>query len=164
MIKVESKNIFVWLIIMLMAWFLFSVSFGAFFGLFVGLKLAGPIAVELSTSDDIGNIKNETDLTEGQINEIEKKTIEKMREVNWWFWWPFLSILAWLITSIFLGLMKVVKFNEGLIIITYIISYVQHGKEWKAPGNIIIEVLTILLALSLVHYMSRWICSKRVRA
>lgn len=164
MMQVENRNIFVWLGIMIAAMILFSASYGALFGVYTGFKIAGPAAVEFTKSNDMSNVQSEADLTEDQKNAIEKQTIEQMREINWWLWFPLLSGLSWLITSFFLGFMKLVKYNEALVILIYIPSLIMRDKEWAPPGSIFIEVFTILVALVLVHFVSRWISSKRKRA
>lgn len=148
---------------MLSAWLLWYVSFGVIYGFYVGSKIGEPIMKELLQSDYLGNVQNENELTEDQRNYIKKRIIEEMRTINWWVWWPLSHTIAWLITSLFLGFMKVVKFNVGLVIITYIILFGWRGKEWVPPGSIFIEAFTILLSIAVVHFVSRWICSKRMQ-
>lgn len=162
--KVENRTFFRWIIIMLSAWLLWYVFFGVIYGSYVGFKIGEPIMKEFYQSDYLDNVHNENELTEDQRNYIKKRIIEEMRTINWWVWWPLSHTLAWLITSLFLGFMKVVRFNVGLVIITYIIMFGWRGKEWVPPGNIFIEAFTILLSIAVVHLVSRWICSKRMQA
>ena len=149
---------------MISSWLLFGASFGAMFGVYMGRNIAGPVAAEFSKSGDQGIVQNDAEIAADQKKAIEKASIERMQKVNWWLWWPLLNTLAWLITALFLGFMEVVKFNEGLVILTYIPSLVWRKTEWFPPGNFLIEALTILSALFIVHFVSRWVCSKRKKA
>ncbi len=161
MINVEKRNVFLWAAIMIFGFFLFNASFGALFGLYIGFQIVVPVGVELSSSEDMRSVDKEADLTTEQINTIKNKTVEQMRKVSWWLWWPLLNTIAWLITSLFLGFMKVKKYNGGLVVFAYLFMFLKRGNEWNPPGSIIIEVFTILLALVVVHIMSKWICVMR---
>jgi len=148
---------------MITALLIYRASSGALFISYIGLKIVRPAAVDFVKSSDIDNIQNGGDLTADQTKAIEDSTLEGMRNVNWWLWWPLFSVVAWCITSLFLGFMKVVKFNECFVILTYLPSLIWRRNDWSPPNSIMIEVLTIIISLAVVNLLGRWICSKRTR-
>ncbi len=161
MIQVENRNIFTWLVIMLISWLLYCGSFGAIFGIYSGLNIARPLGAQIENSEDFSTIQSEADLTDGQRQAIKNLAIERMRETNWWLWWPLLSAFAWCVPSLFLGFMKVVKYNEGLVIFTYLPSLISRSNEWRPPGNFLVECITILISLVVVHFVARGVCKVR---
>jgi hypothetical protein len=163
MMQIENRNLLAWFAIMIAAWLLFSASFGVFFGAYLGFKVAAPIAMEAMKSGEMQDVQDAADLTAEQAEAIGNQTLERMREVDWWLWWPVFNGAAWMVTSVFLGFMKVVKYNEGLVIFTYLESFVWRGEGWSPPDSMAIEAVTILMAIGIVHYMGRWVYEKRTK-
>lgn len=157
MMPVENREIAIWVFIMLGGWLLFSVVSGLLLGVYMAINVA-EFAAEVAQS---AGIEPGIEPSAAQIEALTNAALERMREVDWWLWWPLLNSVAWLATAMFLGFMKVVKFNEGLVAAVYLQSLLSVPAEWEPPDSFVVEGLTIVLALAIVHFVSRWVCAMR---
>jgi len=152
MIRVEDKNVFLWLAFVLAAYVIWSVSFGGLFGLFGGLYIAGPLAVEFSSTETKSGTQG---LSPEQTEYLKRETLRRMKEVNWWLWWPLLNATAWAITGAGLGFASMVRYNFILFLLFYISSFFSRSAEWTPPGSLVIEVVTLLVSAIIFWVSSR---------
>jgi len=143
MIRVEDKNCFLWLTLVLAAYLLWSVSFGGLFGLFGGLYIAGPLAVEFASTEGKSSGQG---LSAEETGFLKFETVKRMRQVNWWLWWPLLNAVAWAITGAFLGFASMIRYNFILFLLFYLSSFFSRSAEWAPPGNLVIEAVTLLMS------------------
>jgi hypothetical protein len=151
MIRVEDKNCFLWLALVLAAYLVGSVSFGGIFGLFGGVYIAGPLAVEFASTEGKGNGQG---LSAEETEFLKLETVKRMRQVNRWLWWPLLKAVAWAITGAFLGFASMVRYNFILFLLFSIPSYFSRSTEWAPPGHLVIEGVALLIS-AVVFWASR---------
>lgn len=156
---VEDRNIFVWICIMVGGWLLYSLVSLALFAVYLGVNVGAPVAVEFAQAD-AGN-QNPKPLSAEQVEVLTDRVREQMRGFNWWFWWPLLNLISWAVAAVFLGYMRVVQYNLGLVALAYIPALVRSGEEWQPPGSFVVECVTIVLALAIVTLVSRLVCAIR---
>ena len=154
MIRVEDKNVLLWLVLVLAAYLVWSVSFGGLFGLFGGLYIAGPLAVEFSSTEIKGGAQG---LSPEETEFLKRETLRRLKEVNWWLWWPLLNATAWAITGAFLGFASMVRYNFILFLLFYISSFFSRSAEWAPPGSLVIEGVALLISAVVFWLSSRLI-------
>jgi hypothetical protein len=157
MIEVENRDIAIWVLILLGAYLLFSVVSGVLLGAYTALSIAGFAA---EAAETVG-IDPASEVSEEQIEALTNEAIERLRHVNWWVSWPLINSIAWAATALFLGTMRLVKYNEGLVAVVYLQSLLATQTEWEPPDSFAIEAVTIVLALLIVHFVSRWASAMR---
>lgn len=154
MIRVEDKNVFLWLGFVLVAYLVWSVSFGGLFGLFGGLYVAGPLAVEFSSTETMSGAQG---LSPKQTEFLERETMRRMKEVNWWVWWPLLTAVASAITGAFLGFARMVRYNLVLLLLFYLTLIFSRSDEWVPPGSLVIDGATLLTSALVLRLSNRWV-------
>lgn len=160
MIRVEGKNIFLWFALALTAYLIWSVCFAGLFGLFGGLYIAGPLAVEFSSTEAINA---EQVLSAKQTEFLELETVKRMKEVNWWLWWPVLNATAWAVTGAFLGFARMFRYNLVLLLLFAIPWLYLRGDEWVPPGSLVIGGTTLLISALVLWCSSKWVYNIRTR-
>ena len=160
MIRVEDKNVFLWLGLGLAAYLVWSVSFGGLFGLFGGVYIAGPLAVEFSSTETVSGAQG---LSPEQTEFLKLEALRRMKEVNWLLWWPLVSAVAWAITGAFLGFVRMVRYNLALVFLFYLPFLFSRGDEWVPPGSLLIDGVTLLISAFVLWFSSRWVYRLRTR-
>jgi hypothetical protein len=123
--------------------------FGAQFGAYVGINIAA-----LPWSRGIGDRQacHRLSAAQSKMTNAGPNTCAGRLVVLW----PLFNSIAWAGAAAFLGFMRVVKYNEGLVALAYIPTLIETTDEWQPPDSIFVEGATILLALAIVHVVSRW--------